>query len=69
MVCQDFRAASASIGRDAQGEATIEVEHGGKSFRGRGVSTDTVEATVLALLDAVNRIAWANGGVGDKVTG
>jgi 2-isopropylmalate synthase len=59
MVCQDFRAASASIGRDAQGEATIEVEHGGKSFRGRGVSTDTVEATVLALLDAVNRIALA----------
>lgn len=57
MVCKDFQARSATIGRDAQGEATIEVEHNGKTVRGRGVSTDTVEATVLALLDAVNRIA------------
>ena len=43
--------------RDAQGEATLEVEHQGQTFRGRGVSTDTVEASIKAILDAVNRIA------------
>jgi len=57
LVCRDFEARSASIGRDAQGEATLEIEHNGQIFRGRGVSTDTVEATVKAILSAVNRIA------------
>ena len=58
-VCKDFRVRSATIGRDAQGEATVEVEHNGIAWRGRGVSTDTVEATVKAILNAVNRIALA----------
>lgn len=55
--CKDYQVRSATLGRDALGEATLEVEHAGKSFRGRGVSTDTVEATVMAILDAINRIA------------
>ncbi len=57
LVCKDFQVHSATLGRDAQGEATVEVEHGGQTFRGRGVSTDTVEATIKAILNAVNRIA------------
>jgi 2-isopropylmalate synthase len=56
LVCKDFQVRSATIGRDAQGEATLEVEHEGETFRGRGVSTDSVEATLKALLNAVNRI-------------
>jgi 2-isopropylmalate synthase len=56
LVCRDFQVRSATIGRDAQGEATLEVEHHGTVFRGRGVSTDSVEATLKALLNAVNRI-------------
>ncbi len=59
LVCKDFEARSASIGRDAQGEANLEIEHDGQIFRGRGVSTDTVEATVKAVLNAVNRIVSA----------
>lgn len=59
LICRDFQVRSATIGRDAQGEATLEVEHKGQTFRGRGVSTDTVEATVKALLNAVNRIMAA----------
>ena len=51
---------SATLGHDAQGEVTLQIEHGGQLFRGRGVSTDTVEATVRAILNAVNRIAVAN---------
>jgi 2-isopropylmalate synthase len=39
----------------------LSVEHAHQTFRGRGVSTDTVEATVQAILSAVNRIARTQG--------
>jgi 2-isopropylmalate synthase len=35
---------------------TLEIEHEGIGYRGVGVSTDTIEATILALLNAVNRV-------------
>jgi 2-isopropylmalate synthase len=54
--CKGFEARSATVGRDAQGEVTMEIEHNGITCRGRGVSTDTVEAAVKAILNAVNRI-------------
>ncbi len=57
LVCKDYRVRSATLGHDALGEVTLEVEHNGQIHRARGVSTDTVEATVMAILDAVNRIA------------
>ncbi len=56
LVCKDYQVRSATIGRDAQGEAALEIEHAGRSYRGLGVSTDTIEATIKALLNAVNRI-------------
>ena len=33
------------------------IEHNGQVYRGRGVSTDSVEASALAFLNAMNRIA------------
>jgi len=65
LVCKDYQVASATIGRDAQGEASLEIEHHGRSFRGLGVSTDTIEATIKALLNAVNRIV-ANTSPGEE---
>ena len=56
VVCKDFRVRSATIGRDALGEVTVEVEHEGQLYRGMGTSTDTVESTIQAMLNAVNRI-------------
>jgi 2-isopropylmalate synthase len=56
LVCKEFRVSSATLGRDALGEVNLEIEHAGKSYRGRGTSTDTIEATVMAILKAVNRI-------------
>ena len=56
LICKDYQVRSATLGRDAQGEAMLEVEHEGRLYRGRGVSTDTVEATIKAILSAVNRI-------------
>ena len=57
VVCRDFNVHSVTVGKDAQAEVTVEVEHGGQIFRGRGVSTDSVEASVRAFLNAVNRVA------------
>jgi 2-isopropylmalate synthase len=61
VVVRDFRVHSVTRGKDAQGESTIEVEHNGRVFRGRGVSTDTVEAATLAFLNAVNRVVAGAG--------
>lgn len=56
LVCKDYRVRSASLGRDAIGEVNLEVEHQGRAYRGVGASTDTVESTILAMLNAINRI-------------
>src|SRR5688572_22013470 len=61
VVVRDFRVHSVTRGKDAQGESTIEVEREGRVYRGRGVSTDTVEAATLAFLNAVNRVAQGGG--------
>ena len=53
---RDFRVHSVTRGQDAQGESTIEAEYQGQLYRGRGVSTDTVEASVLAFVNVLNRI-------------
>ncbi len=58
---RDYRVHSVSRGKDAQGEANIEAIANGRLYRGRGVSTDTVEASTKAFLAAVNR-ALAGGG-------
>jgi 2-isopropylmalate synthase len=47
---------SVSGGEDAQAEAVVDVEHAGRLQRGRGLSTDIVEAAVEAALAALNRI-------------
>ena len=67
--CIDYQVKSASLGHDALGEVNLSVQHGRETFRGRGVSTDTVESTVHAILAAVNRIAvMQGGGAGVKPT-
>ncbi len=43
-------------GKDALGGVTISVECNGKLYRGYGVATDVIEASVHALLNAINRI-------------
>jgi 2-isopropylmalate synthase len=54
---RDFRVRSVTVGEDAQGEAHIEAEHDGKVISGRAVSTDIIEASALAFLQVINRIA------------
>jgi len=58
---RDYRVHSVSKGKDAQGEANIEAVCDDRLYRGRGVSTDTVEASTKAFVAAVNS-AQAGGG-------
>jgi len=57
--CNDFRVHSVTVGKDAKGEVTVQLENGGQLYRGRGVSTYSVEASARAFLNAINRIAAA----------
>lgn len=59
-VCRDFRVHSLTVGKDAQGEVQVQLEHEGKLYRGRGVSTDSLEASAKAFLNAINRILAVN---------
>jgi 2-isopropylmalate synthase len=43
-------------GKEAQGEVQIELEHSNRKIRGRGLSTDILEASALAYLAAINRL-------------
>ena len=55
-VCKDFRVQAVTVGKDAQAEVNVELEYHGRVQRGRGVSTDSLEASALAFLNAINRI-------------
>ncbi len=53
----DYKLAAVSGGKDAQGEVTVQLEvQQGSTVRGKGVSTDIIEASARAYLAAINRI-------------
>ncbi len=46
-------------GKEALGEATVRIKEDGRTFIGRGVSTDIIEASAKAYIDAINRMVSA----------
>jgi 2-isopropylmalate synthase len=56
----DYRIRAVTKGKEAMGEVQIEIDHSGRKVRGRGVSTDILEASALAYLAAVNRLKSLN---------
>jgi 2-isopropylmalate synthase len=52
----DYRIRSVTKGKEALGEAHVELEHSGKKIHGRGLSTDILEASARAYLAAINRL-------------
>ncbi|WP_447731802.1 2-isopropylmalate synthase [Rhodanobacter soli] len=52
-----FQVDAMGEGGDAQGHAQLSARHAERDWRGHGTSTDIVEATALAALAIVNRIA------------
>jgi 2-isopropylmalate synthase len=51
-----FNVSSVTGGIDALGDVVVQLEAGGARVSGRGVSTDVVEASARAYLNAVNRL-------------
>ncbi len=52
---KSYRLQPISEGRDAQGQVNVLVEIKEKLYAGKGISTDIIEASTLAYLDAMNR--------------
>ena len=53
---EDYSIQSVTEGTDALGYATVKLGYEGKSYSGKGVSTDVVEASIDAYINAANRI-------------
>lgn len=52
----DYSVRSVTVGRDAIGEATVRVRRNGQEAIGKASSTDIVEASAKAYLNAINRL-------------
>jgi 2-isopropylmalate synthase len=53
---ENYNLKALTQGRDAQGEVTLTVTTNGDEANGRGVSTDVIEASAKAYLNAVNKL-------------
>jgi 2-isopropylmalate synthase len=56
----DYSIRSATSGKDAIGEASIKVSVKDRVVTGRGTSTDIIEASVKAYLNAMDKMRWAS---------
>jgi 2-isopropylmalate synthase len=55
----NYRIRAVTKGKEALGEVQIELDHNGKKVKGRGLSTDILEASAMAYLSAINRLrSW-----------
>ncbi|MFH1577681.1 MAG: 2-isopropylmalate synthase [Candidatus Omnitrophota bacterium] len=51
----DYRLEAITRGKDAQGTVNLSLTFKGKNFSGRSSSTDIIEASILAYIDALNK--------------
>ena len=62
----DYSVKSVSSGKDAQGEVSVEIDLNGRMYHGKGVSTDIIEASALAYLQALNKSTVLTGAGREK---
>jgi len=62
----DYSVKSVSSGKDAQGEVSVELDLSGRTYHGKGVSTDIIEASALAYLQALNKSTVLTGAGREK---
>lgn len=53
---EDYSIFSITEGNDAQAEAVVKLRSGDRLVTGRGISTDVVEASILAYINGLNRL-------------
>ena len=58
---ENYSISAVTSGNEALGEATVRIRSEEKMFIGRGVSTDIIEASAKAYVDAINRMVSAEG--------
>ena len=51
-----FSINSISEGKDTLGDVTVKLSSGGRHFSGRGLSTDIIKASIVAYIDATNKM-------------
>ena len=54
----DFQIPSVTEGREAMGQTVVKLRSAGKVYSGRGISTDIVGASILAYINALNKIVY-----------
>lgn len=55
-VLDKFNISAVSEGQDTLGEVTLKLNSEGKTYSGRGLSTDIIEAGIMAYLNAINKL-------------
>jgi 2-isopropylmalate synthase len=53
---ENYSIRAVTSGKEALGEATVRISDDGRTYAGRGVSTDIIEASAKAYIDAINRM-------------
>lgn len=53
----DYQIKSITSGKEAQGEVSVRIKKGDTEINGRGLSTDIIEASAKAYLDALSKLA------------
>jgi 2-isopropylmalate synthase len=56
---ESYSIRAVTSGKEALGEATVRITENDRIFIGRGVSTDIIEASAKAYVDAINRMTAA----------
>ncbi len=59
----DFQIQSVTEGREAMGEALVKLRSNGKLYSGKGISTDIIGASIIAYVNALNKIVYEEGNV------
>jgi len=53
---ENYSIRAVTSGKEALGEATVRISENDRTFVGRGISTDIIEASAKAYIDAINRM-------------
>ena len=56
---ESYSIRAVTSGKEALGEATVKISEEGRTYIGRGISTDIIEASAKAYVDAINRMVSA----------
>ncbi len=55
---EEYSIGAVTEGRDAQGEVSVKISSEGATAKGYGLSTDVIEASILAYINAINNLIY-----------